>query len=144
LRLVSCYSCPRGTWRGAAMKVTLDLTDLVQKGQLTQAEADRLAGFAAADTGSLGSNILLGLGTVAVAVGAGFFMPTAYGAIALGALFFITGFALIVTRQTRWTVFAQICVTIGSLAIVGGVTYLSGGDITVNFGLALGLAIAAA
>ena len=35
------------------MKVTLDLTDLVSRGELTKDEADRLAKLGARDTGSL-------------------------------------------------------------------------------------------
>lgn len=55
------------------MKVTLDLTDLVARGQLTKEKADRLTRLGAADTGTLGSNILLSFGTVAVTLGATFF-----------------------------------------------------------------------
>ena len=45
------------------MKITLDLTDLVSRGELTKDEADKLSKLAARDTGSLGANILLGFGT---------------------------------------------------------------------------------
>jgi hypothetical protein len=57
------------------MKITLDLTDLVSRGELTKEEAEKLTRLAARDTGSLGANILLGFGTVAVAVGGGFLFP---------------------------------------------------------------------
>ena len=125
------------------MKVTLDLADLVSRGELSQAEADRLAKLGARDTGSLGVNILLGFGTVAVALGGGFLFPTAQSVIVIGAILFVIGLALILNRQTRWMLFAQICITIGALGIVGGVSYLSDGNFYVNVGLAAGLAVAA-
>ncbi|RYE10408.1 MAG: hypothetical protein EOP22_05050 [Hyphomicrobiales bacterium] len=125
------------------MKVTLDLTDLVARGEITQAEADRLAKFGARDTGSLGSNILLGFGTVAVALGGGFLVQTAQAVIVIGLILFVLGLGLIVNRQTKWALFAQICITIGALGIVGGVSYLSDGNFYVNLALAAGLAVAA-
>ena len=125
------------------MKVTLDLTDLVNRGEITKAEADRLATLGARDTGSLAINILLGFGTVAVAAGGGFLFPTAQSVIVIGAILFVIGLGLIINRQTKWALFAQICITIGALGIVGGVSFLSDGNIYVNIVLALGLAVAA-
>ena len=130
------------------MKVTLDLTDLVSRGELTKDEADRLAKLGAQDTGSLGVNILMGFGTVAVALGGGFLFPTAQSVIVIGAILFVIGLALILNKQVKWALFAQICVTIGALGIVGGVSYLMGGSnpdlaFPVNIAMALGLAIAA-
>ncbi|MBL8597219.1 MAG: hypothetical protein JNL14_05725 [Devosia sp.] len=125
------------------MKVTLDLTDLVTRGEITQAEADKLSKLGARDTGSLGSNILLGFGTVAVALGGGFLFPTAQSVIVIGAILFVIGIALILNKQTKWGLFAQICMTIGALGIVGGVSYLTDGNFYVNIALAAGLAFAA-
>ena len=129
---------------GDAMKVTLDLTDLVARGEIGKEEADRLAKLAQADTGSLGSNILLGFGTVAVALGAGALLPTAQTAIVLGGILFVAGLALILNHVERWRVFAQICMTIGALGLVGGISVLSDGSIYVSLGLAVGLGVAAA
>jgi len=126
------------------MKVTLDLTDLVAKGQITRDEADRLARLGAADTGTLGSNILLAFGTVAVALGGGFLFPTAQSVIVLGAILFVLGLALILSRAVKWAVFAQFCVTLGALGVVGGVSYISDGSPLVGAGLVVGLAVAAA
>lgn len=125
------------------MKVTLDLTDLVSRGEITKDEADRLARLGARDTGSLGSNILLGFGTVAVALGGGFLFPTAQSVIVIGTILFVIGLGLIINKQTRWALFAQICITIGALGIVGGISYLSDGNFYVNLALAAGLAAAA-
>ena len=57
------------------MKITLDISKLVEEGKLTPAEAERLKTLASHDTGSLGINILLGFGVVAVAAGAGALVP---------------------------------------------------------------------
>lgn len=125
------------------MKVTLDLTDLVTRGELTKDEADRLARLGARDTGSLGVNILLGFGTIAVALGGGFLFPTAQSVIVIGTILFVIGLALILNKQDKWALFAQMCVTIGALGIVGGISYLTDGDFYVNLSLAIGLAVAA-
>lgn len=125
------------------MKVTLDLTALVANGKLTAAEAERLKGLAAAETGSMGSNILLAFGTVAVALGAGTLLPTAQTVIVVGALLFALGLALTVTKATRWALFAQIVMVIGALGIVGGVSVLSDGSWQINLALAIALAAAA-
>lgn len=126
------------------MKVMLDLTDLVARGELTPQQAQRLSQFAIRDSASLGSNILLSFGLVAVALGAGALMPTPQTAIVIGAMFFATGLSLIVGRVARWQLFSQMCVTLGTLAIVGGVMVLTGNSIEVNLLIALGLAVAAA
>lgn len=126
------------------MKIVLDLTDLVQRGELTGEEAKRLERLAAKDSGALGVNILLAFGVVAVAAGAAVFIPSPETAAAIGALMFLCGFALIVTRQERWTLFARIMATLGALAFVAGVMFLTESNIYVNFALAAGLAVAAA
>lgn len=125
------------------MKITLDLTDLVTKGQLTQAEADRLKGLAIKDTGALGVNILMAFGALAVSLGIGILVPTVFTAIALGAVFFMVGFGLTLAREERWGVFAQICMVIGALAFTGGLSALAGGNFWVNVTLTLLTAAAA-
>lgn len=125
------------------MKVTLDLTDLVSRGELSQVEADRLAKLGARETGALGSNIMLGFGTVAVALGGGFLFPTAESVVVIGTILFVLGLGLVLNKQTRWALFAQICMTIGALGVVGGVSYLTDGNFYVNIALALGLGGAA-
>lgn len=125
------------------MKITLDLTDLVTKGQLTQAEADRLKGLAIRDTGALGVNILMAFGALAVSLGIGILVPTVFTAIALGAVFFMVGFGLTLAREERWGVFAQICMVIGALAFTGGLSALAGGNFWVNVTLTLLTAAAA-
>jgi hypothetical protein len=59
------------------MKITFDISRLVEEGKLTRQEADKLTALAAHDTGSLGINILIGFGVVAIAAGA---VALVYGA----------------------------------------------------------------
>ncbi len=125
------------------MKVTLDLADLVRRGDLTQAEADRLARLGSRDTGTLGVNILLGFGTVAVALGGGFLFPTAQSVILIGTILFVIGLALVLRRDARWALFALLCTVLGALGLVGGISFLADGDFSVNMALAVGLTLAA-
>jgi iron complex transport system permease protein len=125
------------------MKITLDLTDLVAKGQLSPEEARRLEGFAAQDTGALGVNILMAFGTVAVALGAGFFVPNVWTAVVVGGLLFAVGLGLTLVGDKKWGLFAQICMTIGALAVFGALSFLSDGSLLVNSLLVAGLAAAA-
>ena len=113
------------------MKVTLDLSQLVETGKLTPAEAERLRGLAARDTGSLGINILVGFGIVAVAAGIGALVPSVATAIALGGLLAAIGFGLLSTRNETWGLLAQICLVIGSLAFCGGLAVLDEGALRV-------------
>jgi hypothetical protein len=125
------------------MKVTLDLTDLVARGQLTPAEAERLKGLAAADTGALASNILLGFGTVAVALGAAALLPSAVTVVVIGALLFGLGLSLRLAGAERWDVYAQICLVVGALGVAGGLIVQFPQIVWVHVGLTVGLAGAA-
>lgn len=125
------------------MRITLDLSELVARGALSVAEADRLKALALRDTGALGSNVLLAFGAVAVALGAGVMLPTAETVLLIGVVFFGVGLALRVGNQSRWDVFAQICMVVGALAIVGGVWAKTNGGMESQIALALGLAGAA-
>ena len=125
------------------MKITLDLDALVAEGKLTTAEATRLKGFAASDTGELGSNVLFALGAAAVATGVGVLLPTMETAVALGAVLLGVGFWLRVTRVARWNVFAQIIMVIGALALLGGLGSLFGEHLWVRVALTAATAVAA-
>lgn len=125
------------------MKITLDITDLVAKGHLSEAEAARLKGFAVQDTGALGVNVLMAFGAVAISAGIGVLVPSVYTAIALGALFFGVGFALTLAKEQRWGVFAQVCMVIGALGFAGGISALVSGNVWVNIGLTLLIGAAA-
>jgi iron complex transport system permease protein len=125
------------------MKVTLDLDALLAEGRITPAEAERLKSFAAADTGALGTNILLAFGAAAVACGVGVFVPTPETAVVFGGLLLGLGLWLRIARVAQWMVFAQIVMVIGTLAFVAGVWALLGDWLWVKLALAGGLAAAA-
>ena len=109
------------------MKITLDLSKLVEEGQLTPAEADRLRALAAQDTGSLGINILVGFGVVAVAGGIGALVPDIATAFVLGAAMFGLGAALTLGRSQQWSLLGQICTVLGALTFCGALlTYGKG------------------
>ena len=125
------------------MKVTLDLDALVAAGRITPEEAERLKGFAAADTGALGANVLFALGATAVACGVGALLPTLETLVALGALLFALGLFIRMQGYPRMQLFAQIILVIGALALCGGLGGLYGENWPVRAGLTLGLAVAA-
>ena len=132
----------RAEW-GYRMKITLDLEALVAEGKLTASEADRLRGYAARDTGELGSNVLFALGATAVAAGIGVLLPSVQTVIALGAVLFAAGFWLRLSRNMRWSLFAQIVMVIGALALLGGIGGLYGEQLWVRIALTLATAGAA-
>jgi hypothetical protein len=111
------------------MKITLDISRLVEEGTLTQQEAQRLMALAAQDTGSLGVNILIGFGVVAVAAGAVARVPTPLTAVCLGIALSAAGLTILLNRLKQWSVLAQICLVIGALMFAGGVVAFGEGSI---------------
>ena len=102
------------------MKVVLDLTRLLQDGKITQAEYDKLSGFAARETGSLAINILIGFGVIAVAGGLLALLPSVFTAGAVGAVLLAAGLLAIHGGSKQWEVLATICVLVGALMLGGG------------------------
>ncbi len=111
------------------MKITLDLSALVEEGKLTPAEAARLRGLAAHDTSSLGINILVGFGVVAVAAGAVALVPTPFTAIVLGIALFGAGLGLSMARAEQWDLLAQVCIVVGALMFAGGILAFNQGSL---------------
>ncbi len=103
------------------MKITLDLSRLVEDGKLTVEEAERLKTLASHETGSLGVNILVGFGVVSIAAGAVALLPSATTVIAVGILLFMLGLAVVLNKVTQWAVLGQICLVTGALMFSGGV-----------------------
>jgi iron complex transport system permease protein len=125
------------------MKVTLDLDALVAQGKLSAAEAERLKGFAAADTGALGANVLFALGATAVACGVVALLPALETVAGLGVLLFGAGLVIRTQRLDRMKLFGQIVLVIGALALCAGIGGLYGEYWPVRAGLTVGLAVAA-
>jgi iron complex transport system permease protein len=97
------------------MKITLDLSKLVEDGKLTPAEAERLKTLASHDTGSLGINILVGFGVIAVAGGLGALLPNVVTAFVIGGVIFALGLALTFSRTQQWSLLANMCTVVGAL-----------------------------
>ena len=102
------------------MKITLDISKLVEEGKLTSEEADKLTKLAAHDTVSLGINILVGFAVVAIAAGAVALAPAPLTAISFGLTLFVAGCAIALNRVQHWMIFGQICLVIGALMLGGG------------------------
>ena len=75
------------------MKITLDISKLVEDGKLTAAEAERLKTLASHETGSFGINILVAFGVIAVAAGAVALVPAPATAVLIGLILFAAGLA---------------------------------------------------
>ncbi len=124
------------------MRITLDISKLLEEGKLTREEADKLTALAAHDTGSLGVNILIGFGVVGTASGAVALVPTPLTAVLLGVAIFAAGCAIVLNRVQQWIVLGQICLVIGALMFGGGVIAYGAGSlasmliVTVAFALA--------
>jgi iron complex transport system permease protein len=127
---------------GFAMKIVLDLSQLLEDGELTPAEAEKLKRLSVKSTGSLGFNILIGFGVIAVAIGAIALVPDAMTGIVLGSIVFGIGLALLYYSPLEWGVLGNMCVILGALGLGGGVVYMSEGSIWAFLGCAIGFAVA--
>jgi hypothetical protein len=111
------------------VKITLDLSKLVEEGKLSSAEAQRLTALAAHETGSLGINVLLGFGVVAVAAGGVALVPTPLSAVLIGVALTCAGLLVLFKRIKAWAVLAQICLTVGALLFCGGIVVYGDGSL---------------
>jgi len=125
------------------MKITLDISKLLEEGKITAAEAERLQALASHETGSLGINILISFGVVSVAAGAVALVPTPLTAVGLGLLLFAAGWAIVLHRAAQWGVFGQICLVIGALMFGGGVLVYGDGSLASSLIVTLAFALAA-
>jgi iron complex transport system permease protein len=110
------------------MKVTLDIDKLLREGRITSAEYARIKGFAAADTGSLALNILLGFGVVATAGGTLALLQSAPASIVLGAVVAFGGVSLQSHSPRTWGVLSTILLVVGALLTGGGILVLTDGQ----------------
>jgi iron complex transport system permease protein len=111
------------------MKVTLDITRLREEGRITADEYERLLQLGRHDAGSLGINILVGFGVIAVAAGLGAMLPSPYVVAAIGAVVFLIGLAFQRLSAENWSLLAQICLVTGALAAAGAIIALGEGDL---------------
>lgn len=111
------------------MKIVLDITRLMEEGELTPSEADRLKKLAARETGSLGINILMSVGVIAIALGILAFEPSAQAAIVLGVVLVGAGLAVQHYRPDQWGILGTANILVGTLAVAGGTLYLADGHV---------------
>ena len=107
------------------MKVTLDLTQLLEDGKITQEEHDKLLALSSSGTSSLALNLLIAFGVIAVAGGILALVPNEITGIILGGGLLATGLALYQAETDRWSVLANICVLTGALVLSGGIIVLT-------------------
>jgi hypothetical protein len=112
------------------MKVTLDIDKLLREGRITSAEYARFKGFAAADTGSLALNLLLGFGVIATAGGTLALLQSAPASIVLGAVLAFAGISLNSHSAKTWGVLSGILLLVGALLCGGGVLVLTNGQVS--------------
>lgn len=125
------------------MKITLDISKLVEEGKLTAAEAEKLKSLASQDTGSLGINILTGFAVVAIASGAVALVPTPTTAVALGVALAAAGCVIVLNRVRHWNVLGQICLVIGALMFSGGAIAYGEGSLAAMLIVTVALALIA-
>ncbi len=111
------------------MKVTLDLTKLLEEGKISRAEFEKLSQLSAEGTGSLAFNILVGFGVIAVSGASLALLPTSATAIIVGLIVSIVGLLLVQSQSRQWGVLANICILVGALLLGGGVIKFAEGSV---------------
>jgi hypothetical protein len=124
------------------MKITLDLSKLVEEGKLTPADAERLKALAKHDIGSLGINILIGFGVIAVAAGAVTLLLTMFDfkplpVVIFGVAVLALGIALTMARQASTELIAQILTVIGALSFAGALIVYEDGSLRAAIAITL-------
>ncbi len=122
------------------MKITLDLSKLLEEGKLTPAEAERLRALAAHDTGSFAINVLVGFGVIAVSAGAGALVPKPLTAVIIGLVVFAIGLGFTFRGKEQWRLLAQICLVVGALMFSGGVLVIGKGALATMLLVTIALA----
>ena len=123
------------------MKITLDLDRLLNEGKIDQAEYQKLSALAAATTGSLAFNILVGFGVIAVSGAALALVPTPFTAILIGLLVLAAGLSLLRRQLEQWRVLANVCVLVGALMAGAGIVVQADGNPVSVFCVAVLLAV---
>lgn len=111
------------------MKIVLDITKLVEDGELTPEQAEKLKKLAAKETGSLGINILLSLGVVAIAGGFLALEPSVATALVLGVALVASGLALKQYQQEQWGLLGTANLMVGALSVSGCLIILWDGSV---------------
>lgn len=111
------------------MKIVLDITKLVQDGDLTAEQAEKLKKLAAKETGSLGINILLSMGVLAIAAGFLALLPSVTTTLIFGVALVASGLALKLYKPKQWGLLGTANMMVGALAVSGGIIILWEGSV---------------
>lgn len=111
------------------MKIVLDLDKLLSEGRITREEYERLQRFASEETSSLGLNILIGFGVIAVVLGALTLLPSSSTAIVLGIILLSSGIFIQTNRLRNWRVLRTIILLVGSIMASGGIINSTQGSV---------------
>tara|TARA_B100001996_G_scaffold377274_1_gene359656 strand:+ start:174 stop:1184 length:1011 start_codon:yes stop_codon:yes gene_type:complete len=99
------------------LKIILDITKLVESGEITSELAEKLKKLSAKETGSLGINILIVFGVVAFCLGVGLLAPKAITAFLLSATLAIFGVVIKRHHNERWGPLGSAALMIGAIVI---------------------------
>jgi iron complex transport system permease protein len=110
--------------RSANVRVTLDLTDLLRRGEIDQAEFDKLKTLGARGASALAFGLLIGFGVVAVSLGLIALIPDALTGIVVGVPMLSAGLVMYRAGLREWEVLAHILVLVGALTLGGGIAIL--------------------
>lgn len=111
------------------MKIVLDISKLVEDGDLTVEQAEKLKKLAAQETGSLGINILLSFGVIAISGGFLALKPSVATALILGVALVASGLALKQYKPVQWGLLGTANLVVGALTVSGGLIILWAGSV---------------
>jgi len=111
------------------LRIVLDLTKLVEESALTSEQAEKLKTLAAKETGSLGINIILAFGVVAIAGGILALKPSVTTALILGLALIASGLLVIQFKVKQWGLLGTAIIMVGALTLSGGLIVLWNGDV---------------
>jgi hypothetical protein len=119
------------------MKITLDIDKLLAEGKIDQEDCDILKGLAEQESASLGLNLLLGFGVIAVAGGMLALMASAPAAMAIGVGVLALGVYLGINYAQQWGALGSVTVLVGALIFGGGLLSFSDGNLAAFLFLAI-------
>lgn len=124
------------------MKITLDITKLLDEGKISKAEYDRLTQLSSKDTGSLAMNILVAFGVLAVTGGVIALEPSLLLGTILALTLAGTGLFIIYNHQKQWGMLGNILLLIGSLGTAASLIQYFDGETSVFLFIAVLFVIA--
>ena len=97
------------------MKIVLNIKELLEDGQIDQAEYNKLLLLSKKQTTSLAFNLLVGFGIVATSIGAIALTPSPYSCLAFGLTVCVVGILVKIRTSDQWAVLSITCLMSGLL-----------------------------